>query len=390
MMKKPVVAITMGDPSGVGPEVIVKALADPAVTSVCRPLVLGDASAMERALSVTGVSLALELTEGLPPQETARKIFLRPLSSLEPTDMEYGGPSSEAGDAMFRYIAEAVRLCLSGEAEAMVTAPISKVSLNRGGHRYPGHTELVADLTGCRDYVMMLAGDRLRVTLVTIHEPLSDVPGLITMERVLATIRSTHRGLHTYFRENPRLAVLALNPHCGERGLFGDEERRVIAPAVELARKEGIDAHGPLSADMLFHFAARGDYDGVVCMYHDQGLIPLKLLHFDDGVNVTLGLPIIRTSVDHGTAYDLVGTGKASELSMIAAVRMAVGMAEKRARVAKRVSRESKAADRVECSGCTTRGCKTKSASQRKKTAAAKEPQAQASKPAGGAKRKKA
>lgn len=331
MMKKPIVAITMGDPSGVGPEVIAKALVDPAVTSACRPLVMGDAAAMERALAVTGAALTLELTEGLPPHDTSGKIFLRSLSSLAPTDMEYGGPSSEAGDAMFRYIAEAVRLCLSGDAAAMVTAPISKASLNRGGHRYPGHTELVADLTGCKDYVMMLAGDRLRVTLVTIHEPLADVPGLISMERVLATIRSTHRGLHTYFRENPRLAVLALNPHCGERGLFGDEERRVIGPAVEMARKEGIDAHGPLSADMLFHFAARGDYDGVVCMYHDQGLIPLKLLHFDDGVNVTLGLPIIRTSVDHGTAYDLAGTGRASELSMTAAIRMAVGMAERQA-----------------------------------------------------------
>jgi len=383
MMKKPIVAITMGDPSGVGPEVIAKALVDPAVTSACRPLVMGDAAAMERALAVTGAALTLELTEGLPPHDTSGKIFLRSLSSLAPTDMEYGGPSSEAGDAMFRYIAEAVRLCLSGDAAAMVTAPISKASLNRGGHRYPGHTELVADLTGCKDYVMMLAGDRLRVTLVTIHEPLADVPGLITMERVLATIRSTHRGLHTYFRENPRLAVLALNPHCGERGLFGDEERRVIGPAVEMARKEGIDAHGPLSADMLFHFAARGDYDGVVCMYHDQGLIPLKLLHFDDGVNVTLGLPIIRTSVDHGTAYDLAGTGRASELSMTAAIRMAVGMAEKRALLAKRKPQERKTGGRVECSGCKTRGCKTKSASQRKKTAASRETQPQESQTAG-------
>jgi 4-hydroxythreonine-4-phosphate dehydrogenase len=329
-MQKPVIAVTMGDPAGVGPEVVARALAEPELTEICRPLVLGDPLAMERALAVTGVKHRLEmLSGGLPPDDGTGAIFLRPLSRLAPTDMEYGGPSPDAGDAMFRYITEAVRLCLDGEAAAMVTAPISKEALNRGGHRYPGHTELVAELTGCTDYVMMLAGDRLRVTLVTIHEALADVPRLITFDRVLATIRTTHRGLHEYFRKKPRLAVLALNPHCGERGLFGDEERRFIRPAVEAARAEGIDARGPLSADMLFHFAARGDYDGVVCMYHDQGLIPLKLLHFHDGVNVTLGLPIIRTSVDHGTAYDLAGTGTASHLSMMASIRTAVGMAKK-------------------------------------------------------------
>lgn len=329
-MTKPVIAITMGDPAGVGPEVIAMALATPEIQQLCRPLVLGDQSAMERALAVTGLPLKLKiLAKGVPPISTRDTIFLRPLSRLAPTDMEYGGPSSDAGDAMYQYIREAVQLCLSGEAAAMVNAPISKEAMNRAGHYYPGHTELVAELTGCTDYVMMLAGDRLKVTLVTIHEAIANVPRLITFDNVLATIRTTHRSLHTYFRKNPRLAVLALNPHCGEKGLFGDEDRRFIAPAVEAARAEGIDAHGPLSADMLFHFAVQGDYDGVVCMYHDQGLIPLKLVHFHDGVNVTLGLPIIRTSVDHGTAYDLAGTGRASALSMAAAIRMAVGMAKK-------------------------------------------------------------
>ena len=328
-MSKPVIAITMGDPCGIGPEIIAMALANPEIENLCRPLVLGDQAAMERALAVTGLPLRLEiLPEGMPPQSTKGVMYLRPLSRLAPTDMEYGGPSSDAGDAMYRYIKEAVSLCLSGEAAAMANAPISKEAMNRAGHYYPGHTELVAELTGCSDYVMMLAGDRLRVTLVTIHEAISNVPRLITFDKVLSTIRTTHRSLHTYFRKNPRLAVLALNPHCGEKGLFGDEERRFIKPAVEAARAEGIDAHGPLSADMLFYFAAQGEYDGVVCMYHDQGLIPLKLLHFHDGVNVTLGLPIIRTSVDHGTAYDLAGTGRASALSMAAAIRMAVGMAK--------------------------------------------------------------
>ena len=328
-MEKPLVVITMGDPSGVGPEVIVRALANPEISGLCRPLVLGDPAAMKRALTITGVPQKLELVAGggLPVDFPEGFIYLRPLSNLTDADIEFGRPSREAGDAVFHYIKEAVRLCLAGEASAMATAPISKEALNRAGHKYPGHTELLAELTGAGDYVMMLAGDKLRVSLVTIHEALAAVPGLVTFDRVLSTIRITNRDLHRYFKRNPRLAVLALNPHCGEGGLFGMEEECVIKPAVDAARKEGIDAIGPLSADTLFHFAANGKYDAVVCMYHDQGLIPLKLLHFDDGVNVTLGLPIIRTSVDHGTAYNLAGTGTASAASMIAAIRMAARMA---------------------------------------------------------------
>jgi 4-hydroxythreonine-4-phosphate dehydrogenase len=212
----------------------------------------------------------------------------------------------------------------------MATAPISKESMNRAGHDYPGHTELLAELCGSDNYVMMLAGDVLRVSLVTIHEALADIPRLISFEQVLKTIRVTAAGVARLTgKANPRLAVLALNPHCGEGGMFGDEERTTIGPAIAAARSEGIDAVGPLSADTLFHFAQQGAYDGVVAMYHDQGLIPLKMLHFDDGVNITLGLPIIRTSVDHGTAYDLAGTGRASEKSMLAAINMAVGMVRK-------------------------------------------------------------
>ncbi|HEX9023657.1 MAG TPA: 4-hydroxythreonine-4-phosphate dehydrogenase PdxA [Geobacteraceae bacterium] len=331
-MEKPLIAITMGDPTGVGPEIIVKTLALPEIYELCRPLVLGDEGVLERAITVTGASLKLETREAgeIGDEGAPGVVRLLPVSRLAVGETGYGKPSAAAGEAMYRYIAEAARMCLAGEADAMVTAPINKEALNRAGHHYPGHTELLAELTGAKDFVMMLAGDRLRVTLVTIHEALHDVPRLLTAERVLATIRTTHHGLHRYSRENPRIAVLALNPHCGEGGLFGDEERRIIAPAVAAAQGEGIDAVGPLSADTLFHFAAKGEYDAVVCMYHDQGLIPLKLLHFDDGVNVTLGLPIIRTSVDHGTAYNLAGTGRASAASMIAAMRMAVDMAKKK------------------------------------------------------------
>jgi 4-hydroxythreonine-4-phosphate dehydrogenase len=332
---RPIVAITMGDPCGVGPEVIAKSLAEPALVGCCRPLVLGDASAMARALAVTRVPLHLEILadEELPPPEpSASVLYLRALTGLADADMAYGRPTEASGSAMFRYITTAARMCQEGRAAAMVTAPINKEAMNRAGHRYPGHTELLADLTGTKEFVMMLAGDRLRVTLVTIHEALAAVPHLVTRERVLSTIRITHQDLHRYFHPHPRIAVLALNPHCGEGGMFGTEEANVIAPAIAAARAEGIDATGPLSADTLFHFAARGKYDAVVCMYHDQGLIPLKLLHFDDGVNVTLGLPIIRTSVDHGTAYDLAGTGKASAASMTAAIRMAASMAAVRDR----------------------------------------------------------
>lgn len=331
-MTKPLIAVTMGDPTGIGPEIIAKALSRPDVTECCRVLVLGDVGAMARAIDITDAPLALqELGEGAFPETSAPGvIYLRPLSSLAARDMQFGKPTAASGDAMFRYITESARLCLSGEAAAMATAPINKQAMNRAGHGYPGHTELLADLTGTRDYVMMLAGDRLRVTLVTIHEELIKVPSLVTREKVLSTIRITHRDLERYFLKKPRIAVLALNPHCGEGGMFGDEEERIIGPAVKSAQQEGIDAVGPLSADTLFHFAVRGDYDAVVCMYHDQGLIPLKLIHFDDGVNVTLGLPIIRTSVDHGTAYNLAGTGTASDASMTASIRMAAAMARVR------------------------------------------------------------
>jgi 4-hydroxythreonine-4-phosphate dehydrogenase len=325
----PVIAVTMGDPCGIGPEIIARAVSLPDVAHLCRPLVLGDLGAMERAIAVTGTRLSLKpvSADALPEHFPADTLHVLPLSHLAREEMPFGTPTVAVGTAVHSYILEAVRLCQSGIAAAMATAPISKDVLNRAGYRYPGHTELLAELTGTRDVVMMLAGERLRVALVTIHEALRDVPELLTIERLLTTIRITRDDLARYYKPDPRLAVLALNPHCGEGGLFGDEEERIIAPAVTAARQEGIDAVGPLSADTLFHFAIRGDYDAVVCMYHDQGLIPLKLLHFNDGVNVTLGLPIIRTSVDHGTAYDLAGTGRASAESMKAAIVMAANMA---------------------------------------------------------------
>lgn len=326
---KPLIAITMGDPSGIGAEIIVKALQLPEIGKICTPFVIGDRLAMERALVVCDSSLIIH--EIAAPEEARSVpdncIALLSLSHLTKSDMPYGAPTVAAGDAVYRYICSAARFCLNGEVAAMVTAPISKEAMHRAGHDYPGHTELLAELCGTNDFVMMLAGDLLRVSLVTIHEALSQVPRLVTFEQVLKTIRITAAGVARLSGKlAPKLAVLALNPHCGEGGKFGAEETEIIEPAVKAAQQEGIDANGPLSADTLFHFAQQGDYDGVVAMYHDQGLIPLKMLHFDDGVNITLGLPIIRTSVDHGTAYNLAGSGSASEKSLLAAIRMAVMM----------------------------------------------------------------
>jgi len=330
-MPRPLIAITMGDPCGVGPEIIVKALRSPEIAGICMPFVIGDRPALERALAVCGS--ALKIHQITAPEEAPSAprdtIPLLALSQLPESDICFAHPTAASGDAVYRYICSAARLCLDGRAAAMVTAPICKEAMNRAGHDYPGHTELLAELCGSDDFVMMLAGDVLRVSLVTIHEALADIPRLITFEKVLKTIRITAAGVARLTgTANPRLAVLALNPHCGEGGMFGGEEREIIAPAIQAARAEGINAVGPLSADTLFYFAGQGAYDGVVAMYHDQGLIPLKMLHFDDGVNITLGLPIIRTSVDHGTAYDLAGTGRASEKSLLAAVRMAVKMSK--------------------------------------------------------------
>lgn len=332
MQSLPLIAITMGDPAGVGPEIIVKALQDKTLRQTAKLLVLGDRLVMERAVAVCGSSL--QITEIDQPEEAfnlgAATLPLLPLSSLTATDMAYGHPSEKAGDGVYRYIRQGAEFCLAGRVDAMATAPISKEAMNNAGHLYHGHTELLAELCCCDDYVMMLAGDLLRVALVTIHEPLSAVPAMITTEQVLKTIRVTAAGVIPLCGQNkPRIAVLSLNPHCGEGGMFGNEEADYIIPAIEAAKAEGIQVEGPFSADTFFHFATKKDspWDAVVAMYHDQGLIPLKMLHFDDGINITLGLPIIRTSVDHGTAYNLAGTAQAADTSMKAAIRTAIKLA---------------------------------------------------------------
>lgn len=337
-MKKPLI-ITMGDPTGIGPEILLQALCSGAFAELAWPLIVaGDLGVLQRAAVVCGLEARLQAGSRQPLASDeihlGRYVLpVRALSRLDLNQQSYGMPETSSGRAMAAYISWACDACIDGDAAGMVTAPINKQALQAAGADFPGHTELLAARCQVEEVVMMLAGARLRVCLVTTHCALREVPQRLTAQRILATIRIASNSLQKQFGlKQPRLAVLALNPHAGEGGLFGDEEKRHIAPAVAAARAEGIAASGPHSADTLFWFAAQGQYDAVICMYHDQGLIPLKLLHFDDGVNVTLGLPIVRTSVDHGTAYDLAGTGQASPASLIAAVKMAAMMAEKQAR----------------------------------------------------------
>ena len=323
-MSKPVVAVTMGDPSGIGPEVVVKAARDAAVRRACRMVIVGDAAVLERAHAPRWPAFESASAAADAP------VLLESITRLKPAETRPGRPAKAGGDASYRYILRAVELIDAGGADAMATAPISKKSLNDAGHHWPGHTELLADLTRAPDVRMMLYGSRLRVVLVTVHLPLTEVAAALTRKRVRTTIELTHRSLRQWFgMAEPRLAVAALNPHGGEDGMFGQEERRVIRPAVRDCSGRGMRVTGPVPADSLFHRAVAGEYDAVVCMYHDQGLGPFKLLHFTDGVNLTLGLPLVRTSVDHGTAYDIAGKGVADARSMKQAILLAAKLARR-------------------------------------------------------------
>ena len=329
----PVIGVTMGDPSGIGPEVIVKALSDKDLYKRCIPVVLGDPGAFD--LHVKGVKKPAVNIVAHPSDAKGRwgQIDLIALSRLKRDQMIPGRPTIRGGKAMVAFIIKAVDLVQKGNLAAMVTCPISKALMQEAGYPYNGHTELIADLTDSQDYIMMLAGDRLRVALVTIHCAFKDVPANLNEEKIYKTIIITSKALREDFALNdPCIALAALNPHAGEYGLFGSEEEVFIKPAVKKARAEGHHVEGPFPADTLFHKAASGQFDAVVAMYHDQGLIPLKLLHFSDAVNVTLGLPIIRTSVDHGTAYDIAGRGIADPSSLKAAIRTAVTMAANRSK----------------------------------------------------------
>jgi len=327
----------MGDPAGIGPEIILKSIA---AIARRRPapsvVVIGDLSVMnETARRLIGVPEPTPWNPGEEPSRLAQGISVMAVSDLPKSSRRPGRPSIHGGEASFQYVVSGARMAMRGVVDALVTAPISKENWYRAGHEYPGHSELVAEIGHSREWRMMFAGEQLMLVLVTVHMGLREVSRRITFRRVLCTIKLMHSHLRTGWRgpARPRIAVLGFNPHAGENGLFGNEEIRAIAPAIRAARRAGIDAFGPLAPDTAFirtngHF----NFDAAVAMYHDQGLIPLKTLEFDRAVNVTLGLPFIRTSPDHGTAFDIAGTGRANPSSMIAAIDYAGRAVDSRAR----------------------------------------------------------
>jgi len=323
MSEKPIV-ITMGDPSGVGAEVTVRAIASLPEAERARYAVIGDRDTLERAVAATGVDLAL----ADKPASRALHVIHVPVEGL-PGRFSVLDPA--CGEASFRYIARAVEMTTSGKAAGIVTAPINKEALNAAGHHYDGHTGMLAHLTGSKSSWMLLASETLNVIHVSTHVSLKDAITRATPERVAETIRVGHRHLKRMGIDNPRIAVAGINPHCGENGLFGREDDIQIAPGVAIARAEGINVAGPISADTVYYRAHRGDFDLVVAQYHDQGHIPIKLIAFDSAVNVSLGLPIDRASVDHGTAFDIAGTGKANHVNMLSALNYAGKLAASRA-----------------------------------------------------------
>ncbi|PIE61790.1 MAG: 4-hydroxythreonine-4-phosphate dehydrogenase PdxA [Desulfobacterales bacterium] len=331
---RPMIGLTMGDPAGIGPEILIKALSDPNITDICRCVVLGDLTILEKAVRLTGRTVFLNTIDTpFDYLDKAGQINLMCLSNLDEKASTCVPPTPGTGKAAETYILKGTDLAIAGEIDAIVTGPITKTGLKAAGSQFHGHTELIAHRTGTQKFGMMMAGSRLKVVLVTIHMPLAQVIKALTPDRILEMIDLTHSTMVNRFGvPSPRLAVAGLNPHAGEGGMFGDEETSTIMPAVTQALEKGYDVQGPLPPDTVFFNAFQGQFDAVICMYHDQGLIPFKMTHFKDGVNTTIGLPIIRTSVDHGTAYDIAWQNKADETSLKEAIKMAVYQAVHRHR----------------------------------------------------------
>jgi 4-hydroxythreonine-4-phosphate dehydrogenase len=312
---KPKLALTLGDPAGIGPEITAKICMDPQLTDVADLMVIGQAPLLAAGAKAMGL-----------PCPQVKIVECGPLTP----PIVPGHPSIHSGALAGAFVGQAVILCQTGQIDGFVTAPISKEYLNLAGYNYPGHTEMLGDLAGGVKPVMLLAGDKITVSLVTVHCPLRQAAGLLSKEKIRHAIITTWQWLHALLQRPPRLAVAALNPHAGEGGLLGTEEKRLIIPVVDELKGQGFDLSGPLPADTLFWQLLTGKkFDAVVCMYHDQGLIPFKMLHFEDGVNVSMGLPFIRTSPDHGVAFELAGKGLASARSMKAAVLLAARLAAK-------------------------------------------------------------
>ncbi len=318
------IGITMGDPAGIGPEIIVATLAEMSDEARSQSAVIGNLDMLRRADSIRGTTL--KFVEGVEASNGAVPVVH--VATKGQDQIVDGEASAAAGEAAYRYVEKAVELCLAGDISVIVTAPLNKAAMHSAGHHFDGHTELLAHLTGAKSSFMLLAGDKLNAVHVTTHMSLRNAAEKPTIERVLATIRAGYEHFRELGYENPRIAVAGLNPHCGEGGIFGDEESTRIAPAIEAAQKEGINVQGPISGDTVFYRALKGEFDLVVAQYHDQGHIPTKLIAFDETVNVSLGLPIRRTSVDHGTAFDIAWKGIANNTNMKSAIAYARRMAD--------------------------------------------------------------
>ncbi len=312
----PTVALTMGDPSGIGPEIVLKALADAEIALLANWVVVGDSRILEKAARLTGLSL--------------QRASVRDITTLGPIDdFAFGRLDARYGHAAVEFVRSATEMCLAGEADAMVTAPLNKEAVTLSGRAFSGHTEFIAELCGATESRMLLRSARLSAIHVSTHIPLRRACDLDTA-RILRTIELGHAAMRLLGFDQPRIAVCGLNPHAGEHGLFGNEDERSIVPAVKAARDRGIQCTGPHAGDTVFLQGSRGAYDLIVAMYHDQGHIPMKLIDFEGTVNISVGIPIIRTSVDHGTAFDIAGKNEADPHSMIEAMRTAAGMASKR------------------------------------------------------------
>lgn len=327
---RPVVAVTMGDPAGIGPEIAARASASPPVQEAVVPVIFGHLDTLRRAAPDVAGLLAPVTPERLAGVPRGRIGVLD--LGLPRRPLPWGVLDPEGGEAAVAYIFAAIEHAMARRVDAVATAPLNKEAMNAAGHRYPGHTEIFGERTGTRDAALMLVADNLRVIHVTAHVSLRDAIARLTVERIVAVIRLADGACRLLRLERPRIGVAGLNPHCGEHGLFGDEEGRIIEPAVAAARAAGLDATGPVAPDTIFYKALNGrTFDIVVAMYHDQGHIPFKTLNFDSGVNITAGLPIIRTSVDHGTAFDIAGRGVARWDSMAEAILVAGRMARVKA-----------------------------------------------------------
>ncbi len=329
LLEKPIIGITMGDAAGIGPEIVAKAFLSSEVWRICRPIVIGDQKIMKQALrSIKAGNMSINAVKSMDKARFLRGMMdVFDLANLEPSKVKLGQICAPCGRAAVEYIKTAIDLAMKGKIDGITTAPINKEAIHKAGFKYQGHTEILAQRTKTKNYAMMFVSDSLWIMLVTTHLPLHEVNKHINKKKVLSTIKFANEVTRKLRGKKPRIGVAGLNPHAGESGIFGKEEIKIIKPAITEARKAGIDVKGPFSPDAIFYLASVGMFDIVVAMYHDQGLIPLKLLSFNRSVNVTVGLPIIRTSVDHGTGFDIAGRGWANPQSLIEAIKVAVFLA---------------------------------------------------------------